>query len=324
MHKNFTLKNINVSKINAKYDFSKDNDMSSLLYNTTHKSKTTKISELNKGTENVSFLDESKKQYMCNISMIDFVSHKYVRKSNYHCFWDRHPFDTEPIGCPIKYISHDATKIYKSNINKEIYIIKENLTSKKYNDLYKFLENTENTGEIIENIDEKKSNYNYKKGKAINVKKDNLSDNESEYDENDVSDSDIVERLLYEDKDSNTNESKNIKNNTSVTNCSYYITDGVFCSFNCVMAYINEHKHVKLYEKSKILLLKLYNDFMNSNLLTINPSPHWRYLDVYGGHLTISKFREGLNKYKYENHGESYQLPEFISIRQFYEERIKI
>ena len=42
----------------------------------------------------------------------------------------------------------------------------------------------------------------------------------------------------------------------------YYETDGIFCSFNCCQSYINDNKHIRLYDNSHMLLLKMYNDLM--------------------------------------------------------------
>ena len=38
----------------------------------------------------------------------------------------------------------------------------------------------------------------------------------------------------------------------------YYETDGIFCSFNCCQAFINENKHNPLYEHSTFLLNKIF------------------------------------------------------------------
>jgi hypothetical protein len=61
------------------------------------------------------------------------------------------------------------------------------------------------------------------------------------------------------------------------------MTKGYFCSLNCVMAYIYEHKLTE----SKILLAQL-TKLINQ---TIIPSPHWLELDVFGGRKTIEQFR---------------------------------
>ena len=245
----FTLPNINLGKVNQKYGF--------FLKNTIKKdpepTDTTKLTELNmaKGTpEVISFLDESKRLHTCQVSMIDFSSRSEVKLLRYHCFWCRHPFNTNAIGCPIKYVSSQAVKTYHSHITKDTYTIKENLTKNRR-----------------ENLDQK----------DINIR-------------------------LGE----------------------YYETDGVFCSFNCCQSFILEHKHKRLYDNSAMLLMKMYNSFMNNNkYVKINPAPHWRTLKEYGGHMNIVKFRDGFNKIDYEYHGTTKQLPKFSPIASLYEEKLK-
>lgn len=247
----FTLKNVNISKINHTYglkilsiDLNEDDNLS------TH---TTKLTELNaeKGTpEVISFLDESKCLRTCYVSMIDFQSRMDVNLLRYHCFWCRHPFDTRPIGCPIKYISSQAEKKYHSHISRDTYTIKENVTAKRRKDL--------------------------NKSKELSIK--------------------IGE---------------------------YYETDGVFCSFNCCSAWVNDNKHIRLYDNSTMLLMKMYNTMMGTKMVIISPAPHWRVLEMYGGHLNIIKFREGFNKIDYECHGNTKTVPNFLPLGTLFEEKIK-
>lgn len=101
----------------------------------------------------------------------------------------------------------------------------------------------------------------------------------------------------------------------------YYQTDGIFCSFNCCMAYIQEpeNKHNSLYRQSESLLLKMYSDFYpEEKVVEIMPAPHWRMLAEFGGHLTIEQFRDCFNKVSYTDHGIV-----CLSIGRLYEDQIK-
>ena len=41
---------------------------------------------------------------------------------------------------------------------------------------------------------------------------------------------------------------------------------------------------------------RLFNTIMGTKTTVINPAPHWRLLQHYGGHLNIVQFRESFNK----------------------------
>ena len=104
----------------------------------------------------------------------------------------------------------------------------------------------------------------------------------------------------------------------------YYITDGIYCSFNCCKEFINDNKHNNLYEQSNNLLIKLYKDMNNQSVknIKINPSPHWRLLKEYGGHLIIEEFRENFNKCTYDFHGNLNSQILFKHIGYLYEEKL--
>ena len=125
----FLLKGINIEKIDQKYGITFVSNITSS--STEQPINTTKITDLNtdkKSLELVSFLDESKRLHKCYITMIDFNSKSNIKSLGYNCFWDRHSFTTTPIGCPIKYIPSQAVKAYYSEISRDNYIIKENIT----------------------------------------------------------------------------------------------------------------------------------------------------------------------------------------------------
>lgn len=103
----------------------------------------------------------------------------------------------------------------------------------------------------------------------------------------------------------------------------YYETDGIFCSFNCCKSWINDNKHIRMYDYSNLLLIKMYNTLINTTISKINPAPHWRLLEEYGGHLNIIKFRENFNKIEYEYQGNTKNIPKFVSVGILFEEKIK-
>ncbi len=100
----------------------------------------------------------------------------------------------------------------------------------------------------------------------------------------------------------------------------YYETDGIFCSFNCCMAYINdvENKHNPMYNNSETLLIKMYNELNSENVEEIIPAPHWRMLCEFGGTLTIEQYRETFNKIAYIDHGII-----CVSIGRLFEDNLK-
>lgn len=132
-----------------------------------------------------------------------------------------------------------------------------------------------------------------------------------------------ISKDTYIIKENITNQrSKNI-DSVQLNIGDYYETDGVFCSFNCCQAFINDNKHIRLYDYSTMLLVKMYNHIMNTKTRVITPAPHWRILDHYGGHLNILQFRDSFNKIDYECHGYTKPLPNFLPLYKLYEEKIK-
>jgi hypothetical protein len=128
----FTLKNIDVDKINKLYNL---NITSNLQTNETNLENTTKLSDLtlnNDEKEMHSFL-ENKDDKMI-VTMIDYISlDKIPDKTDVKCFWCRHSFDCYPLGCPLKYVSSQLEKTYFSDITKDKYTIKENISRDKRN-----------------------------------------------------------------------------------------------------------------------------------------------------------------------------------------------
>lgn len=252
----FTLRGVHTEKVDQRFGIS--------IVSNIHAEEnrppqnTTKISDLS-ATRNtpeiISFIDEAKKSHKCTISMIDFRTKKdFTCDSNYNCFWDRNPIPSNvmAIGCPIKYVPNQAVKTYYSEISKDKYTIKENITAKKR--------------QMIEE------------------------------------DGEDVLKIL---------------------NKNYYLTDGIFCSFNCCMAYIEDNKHDSRYNMSDMLLLKMYHDIYPKRVASIDEAPHWRKLKPYGGDLTIEQLRDSFNKIEYREHGHVTSIPNFRSLGVLFEEKLK-
>lgn len=77
-------------------------------------------------------------------------------------------------------------------------------------------------------------------------------------------------------------------------------TDGVFCSFGCMKAYLLENIKNIRYKNSMTLILVLYKLLFQRDIETITPSPHWKLLSVYGGHLDIMDLRKAIGNTVYE------------------------
>lgn len=104
----------------------------------------------------------------------------------------------------------------------------------------------------------------------------------------------------------------------------YFVVDGIFCSFNCCMSFINAHKNNDYYKLSETLLYTMYKDIFNKTIEKINPSPDWRLLTNFGGPLTIIEFRKSLNKIIYEDIDDYIvRAPSSRMIGKLYEKKIK-
>ena len=107
-----------------------------------------------------------------------------------------------------------------------------------------------------------------------------------------------------------------------VINKNYYITDGVFCSFNCCLAFINDNKHNKLYNNSIQLLNQFYYNIYNKEM-GLDSANSWRLLKEYGGNQTINDFRNNFKKVSYVDHYIVENIPQNKPIGHIYEKKIK-
>ena len=102
-----------------------------------------------------------------------------------------------------------------------------------------------------------------------------------------------------------------IKNN-------HYLTDGIFCSFNCILAFIKDNNHDLYYRESYSLLHSLYEDLTGQKAKKMSPAPHWRLLTMFGGPKKIEDFRKDFNTIQYEF---MFNLRDMKSIAKAYREK---
>jgi hypothetical protein len=235
----FVLKGLDTEVVCKKYGLTTLSNIVSV--DKIHPEETTKICDLvSESTlpQIISFLSESKKIVKCKVVMINLNNENVDNICNVDCYWCRYGFETKPLSCPIRYVSHQLIKTYYSEITKDKYTIKENITSKS-----------------VKNIPFRKSPTG--------------------------------------------GEDRNVKINKN----GYYETDGIFCSFNCCKAFINNNKHNSLYDDSNRLLIQMYNQIFTSKIIRIKKADDWRLLRKAGGFIDIKKFRENFNHVSYEYHG---------------------
>lgn len=72
----------------------------------------------------IEIMDETKKSILCDIS---HCTNSDAKSSIINCFWDRHRINGNVIKCPLRYKPKQIVKVYKSEISKEEYTIKENV-----------------------------------------------------------------------------------------------------------------------------------------------------------------------------------------------------
>ena len=129
----FKLPGVNPDDIDKQYDFKQkqNQENSTSLSEKFIPSQSTKISELNNFKHNIILVDELKNTHNTKISTVYEHSTKL-----YNCFWDRHPFTTQPIFCPIEKIQNPFIKSYVSHINGKSYKIQDSMQSSKFQEYY--------------------------------------------------------------------------------------------------------------------------------------------------------------------------------------------
>lgn len=84
-----------------------------------------------------------------------------------------------------------------------------------------------------------------------------------------------------------------------------YYTDGLFCCYNCIKAYIMDYgEHDAKYKDSiRFLAMMVCDNEQTTDPVTINPSPPWRFLQQYGGHVKPEQYREMIGRMIYKEKG---------------------
>ncbi len=138
----------------------------------------------------------------------------------------------------------------------------------------------------------------------------------------------VVRTILSKSED---NSNYSIKENVNESVCNsipestvrkaYFETDGIFCSFNCCLAFINDNAHKSRYRQSKTLLSNMYAAAAGTCAAQIQPAPSWRLLSEYGGHMSIDEFRQTFNKVQYSESFEVKNVPRRVSVAVAFEKR---
>jgi hypothetical protein len=248
----FLLKNISPDDIDLLYGIKVEHNFQKEPKNIT---KIDNLSIISEKQTTFSYLDESKKQHIYTLSMIDLLGNELPKKTCINCYWCRHQFSSQPIGCPIKYVPSEMIKTYFSEITRDNYVIRENITPNKLKRLHDM--------------------------KLSNCKVDVIDNN-------------------------------------------FYFTDGIFCSFNCCLAFIKHHKKTSLYYQSENLLARIYEKCFQEKY-NVSPAPSWRLLKNYGGELSIEEFRDNFYKINYTDVSNYItEIPKCKSIGFMYEQKITI
>lgn len=244
----------------------------------------------------VSFLDEIHAKHLYNVSCIDLK-----RSPHYECFWCGHlpPQGKYPLMCPISFVPDQLEKTYYSNMSKVVYHIKEDVSS-----------SVQRSSEVRQETEKALVKWNH--FLSVNGYHPELGTSH----ENQGKEEKKEEKGNKEEK----KEEKKHATTYSFVKHSCFVSDGFFCSFNCVQAFIDNNKHDPLYNLSTLLLMKIYRMVFPSNpLKQINAAPHYRLLIKKGGFLTIDEFRNSFDHVEYRYHGSVKYLP----VNHLYEEIIK-
>jgi len=104
----------------------------------------------------------------------------------------------------------------------------------------------------------------------------------------------------------------------------YFVVDGIYCSFNCCLAFVKSSRDRDFYKLSESLLYTMDKDIFDVTSANIKPAPDWRLLDKFGGPLNIHEFRKSFNTVQY-NDIDDYimRAPPSRMIGKLYEKKVR-
>ena len=100
----------------------------------------------------------------------------------------------------------------------------------------------------------------------------------------------------------------------------FFITDGLFCSYPCVLSYIHSKRMNTRYKRSTGLLSLMYSK-THGGLAIIPRAPEISILENYGGHLTIDEYRSGFGRFVYEKMPNR-RYPVLVPSGEMYHEKV--
>jgi len=80
----------------------------------------------------------------------------------------------------------------------------------------------------------------------------------------------------------------------------FFETEGIFCSFPCVKAYVMSDINNPRYKESLSNLTLLFSN-IHKCIKPIPVASSWKVLDIWGGHQTIEQYRSSFDRLVYED-----------------------
>ena len=100
----------------------------------------------------------------------------------------------------------------------------------------------------------------------------------------------------------------------------FFETEGIFCSFPCVKAYILSNIKNPRYKECLTNLILLFNS-IHKCVKHIPIAPSWKVLEQWGGHQTIEQYRSSFDRLIYED-TNNIMRPIMFPVSTIYEEHV--